>query len=315
MLKRPEGIALNQPKGNVFDIRRFSTHDGDGIRTTIFLKGCPLRCVWCQNPEGIDVRRHVVYFDTRCIGCLSCVHQCQNGAVSLEDGKITLHRDIPNDWDATIDTCPTGALAYDCRQMTVEQAVNELKRDLPFFRHGGGVTLSGGEPFSQQDFALELLKALEKEGIHTAVESALCIPSSVLLQALPFIDTLFADCKVLDPELHRRFTGVDNSLIRRNLSLVLQSAYRDRVVVRTPLIPEYTATIENVEAIGRFLSGLYPDVTYELLNYNPLAEAKYKHVDWDYCFTQNPHKFSPQQMQDFAAAARRGGVQNVLIES
>lgn len=160
-------------KGQVFDIRRFSTHDGDGIRTTVFLKGCPLSCVWCQNPEGISAKKRPLYFENRCIHCGTCVKKSRAEGVKIENGKIHLNPKVAEDWAEIIDWCPAGAIEMDSREMTVNEVMEEVRKDEVFYRHGGGVTLSGGEPLFQWKFALELLKQCKKEGIHTAIELSL----------------------------------------------------------------------------------------------------------------------------------------------
>lgn len=301
--------------GLVFDIRRFSTHDGTGIRTNIFFKGCPLRCVWCQNPEGLEGKALPVYFEGKCIKCGTCLEKAKQGGVYLdEDKKIRLRRNQEDDWDTIIDSCPTGAISMDARYYTVEQLVAEAERDRVFYRNDGGVTVSGGEPLMQGKFVVRLLAALQERGIHTAIETSLMAPTEVLEKCAEHLDLIYSDMKLIHAQEHRRFTKVDNDQIRRNLQWLLTSKHRDKVIIRTPLIPTMTATEHNLAAIAEFLSGLYADVRYELLNYNPLAEAKYHLVDMEYCFTENPKMYRREEMIRFGEIVRDHGIRNLILE-
>jgi len=299
-------------KGNIFDIRRFSTHDGDGIRTTVFLKGCPLKCVWCQNPEGIAPEAKLVHFANQCIACGLCASVSVDDDITMHEQLPVIHNSATRHWQEYTNICPTTALVMDSRAYTVVEVLKIVLRDQPFFRYGGGVTLSGGEPLLQKKFTLTLLKALKNNAVHTAVETSLFTDQAYLATILPYIDTLFADFKVFDNEAHTQMTGMGNERIKSNISFVLNSSYRDRVIIRTPLIPSYTATAENITAICQYIAQIYPQVKYEMLNYNPLAQAKYKQVDFDYCFQENPKMFTQEEMQDFYAIAKKAGIINLI---
>ncbi len=298
----------------VFDIKRFSTHDGHGIRTTVFFKGCPLRCKWCQNPEGLLPKRQVLYMENKCIHCLSCVHTCQKHGVRFLKDKILLDRNALEDWDKIIDACPTRALQFDSSSYSVSELIQEIKKDESFFRYGGGVTISGGEPFLQPEGLLSLLSACKEEGIHTAIETSLYVDQEWIQKALPTLDQIYADCKVFDSTKHKEWTGVDNSKILENIRYLLTSDKKDQVIIRTPLIPTMTATQENIGQIAAFLSSIYPQTHYEILNYNPLAKSKYAYLDMDYCFEENPKLYSPEVMESFYRVAKENGIQNLIIE-
>lgn len=301
-------------KGYVFDFKRFSTHDGHGIRTTIFLKGCTLKCVWCQNPEGISITQRPLYFPNKCIHCNTCVHLSENGGVREIDGKIKLDVSKKEDWHNIIDNCPSAALTMDSKEMSVQEVVEEACKDAPFFKYGGGVTLSGGEPLFQHEFAIEILKGLKERGITTTIETASHIPLRIYQEAMKYVDFVFADLKIIDSEMHKKYTGVDNELIRHNLEWLLTSKKAGNVIIRTPLIPDMTATKENIAGIAQFISDLYPEIKYEILNYNPLAQAKYDMVDREYCFEKNPPLYSDEQMRAFGKIATDNGVKNLILE-
>lgn len=301
-------------KGYVFDFKRFSTHDGHGIRTTIFLKGCTLKCVWCQNPEGISITQRPLYFPNKCIHCNTCVHLSENGGVREIDGKIKLDVSKKEDWHNIIDNCPSAALTMDSKEMSVQEVVEEACKDAPFFKYGGGVTLSGGEPLFQHEFAIEILKGLKERGITTTIETASHIPLRIYQEAMKYVDFVFADLKIIDSEMHKKYTGVDNELIRHNLEWLLTSKKAENVIIRTPLIPDMTATKENIAGIAQFISDLYPEIKYEILNYNPLAQAKYDMVDREYCFEKNPPLYSDEQMRAFGKIATDNGVKNLILE-
>ena len=301
-------------KGKVFDIRRFSTHDGNGIRTTVFLKGCPLKCAWCQNPEGISGQIQPVYFENKCIQCGTCLKIAKNGGVYLENGKIQLNRTRVDDWPAIIDQCPSGAIEMDSKLISVEELVDELMKDEVFFRKGGGVTLSGGEPLMQGEFAVQVLKSLQEKGVHTAIETALNVSTSIVENVVPYLDLIYADMKIADEGEHRKYTGLSNVLIKQNIEYILTSENKEKAIIRTPLIPYYTATEDNLAKIAEFLSGLYPQVKYELLNYNPLAEAKYHLVEREYCFKENPALYTKGQMLAFGQIVKEHGIKNLIME-
>ncbi len=302
---------------NVVDIRRFSTHDGHGIRTTIFLKGCSLECAWCQNPEAINPRIRPVFFRSRCIDCGLCLDKSTTGEVSRdESGQIRVDTTVAGaDWDALATVCPTGAITFDAKRYTVPELVELAQRDRVFFGAGGGVTLSGGEPLFLPHFAAALLKALKEAGINTALETALNVRGEFLANALPWADHVYADCKLIDPEAHRRYTGHTNELILANLTDLLTGERRDDVTVRTPLIPGITDSPENIAGIARFISSIYPDVRYELLNYNPLAAAKYDvlpGVLYVFDTDENPKMFNREQLAGFHQIARANGVRAMV---
>ena len=295
-------------RGLIFDIRRFSVHDGSGIRTTVFLKGCPLSCVWCQNPEGLFLGQRPMYEKNTCIHCGICTHMAKQGGMSENKNDIVLDQNKDEDWFSLIEECPSGALRMDSRFYEVWELVEELKKDQVFFRENGGVTLSGGEPLLQEEFVLELLKQLHDEGIHTAIETALHIPTETLENVIPYLDLIYADMKLADEKKHREYTGVSNGLIKQNLIYLLTSPYRHKVIIRTPLIPEYTATEENLKEIAQFLSGLYPNVSYELLNYNPLAGAKYPLDGREYCFKKDYNLYKKEEMEVFKTIVKNNGI-------
>jgi len=301
-------------QGTIFDIRRFSTHDGSGIRTTVFFKGCPLACVWCHNPEGISIEPRPLYFPNKCIRCGICAGLSQNGGAVMEADGVRLHPEKDEDWHQIIDACPSEALAWDSRQVTVHEAAEELMRDEPFFKHGGGVTLSGGEPLLQAEFAVALLEELKSRGAHTAVETALNVNQEILARVLPFLDLIYADFKIFDSEDHRKYTGASNALIKDNIRFLLESDKKESVIIRTPMIPGLTDSPRNIAAISCYISGIYPQVSYEILNYNPLAESKYHLIDKEYYFKENPKRYSDEEMKTFAEIASLNEVKNIIME-
>lgn len=301
-------------RGNIFDIRRFSTHDGGGIRTTVFLKGCPLSCVWCHNPEGISTRVRPLYFKNKCISCGTCCSFSKNGGVIAGEKGIQILAEKQENWDKIIENCPAGAIVWDSRSMTVEETVEAVMRDNPFYKYDGGVTLSGGEPLLQAEFVLAFLKELKKQGIHTAIETALHVPTETVEAVMPWLDLIYADLKLFDSREHETYVGVPNDRIKKHIKLLLESEKRDSVVIRTPMIPKITDGEENIRNISRFISDIYPEVAYEILNYNPLAEAKYHLVDRSYCFKENPTRYSKEVMENFADIARANGIKNIFME-
>lgn len=327
--------SAEERRGVIFDVRRFSTHDGSGIRTTVFFKGCPLRCRWCHNPEGIRATRRPLFFEKRCISCQLCAKAARAAGEQLGAERTSAGDDVQADvlvrgipyraddaenralWERMIEACPSGALSWDSRTVTSAALASELLRDLPFFRHGGGVTLSGGEPLLQPEFAADVLRRCQAAGVHTAIETALAVPEGNLRTVLPHLDHVFADCKVWGRAAHVAATGVPNDVILANLRLLLrgvQTADFLTVTIRTPLIPQFTAMEENIRAIAQFLASENPAIHYELLNYNPLAAAKYHLVGRAYCFDENPRKFTEVEMERFAEIARGAGLTNVTID-
>jgi len=301
--------------GRIFDIRRFSTHDGEGIRTTIFLKGCPLKCVWCQNPEGISTKEHLIHFENKCINCDLCIKKCSNKSVIRENNKICVVQDKCTDEQNKIvtDICPTGALTMDSKDYTLDEVIEIALKDKAFFKYGGGVTLSGGEPLYQKEFAVALLKRLKEAGINTAIETSLFVPTEYIVEALPYLDTIFADFKIFDDDKHKSFTGVSNELIKKNIKLILGGSRKEDVIIRTPLIPQFTANKNNIHDISGYISSIYSKVKYELLNYNPLAKAKYNLIDnLDYCFEDNPRMYTDEEMKEFYNVAYSAGIKNLI---
>lgn len=301
---------------NVVDIRRFSTHDGRGIRTTIFLKGCSLECAWCQNPEAINPRIQPVFFRSRCIDCGLCIEPSGGAATKNDQGEVYVDTTFEDaDWELLTRVCPTGAITFDAKRYTVAELVEVAQRDRVFFGYGGGVTLSGGEPLFLPHFATALLKALKAAEIDTAIETALNVRQEFLFDALEWADHVFADCKLIEPQAHRRYTGHSNERVLANLAALLRSDRRDDITVRTPLIPGITDSRENIAGIARFISGIYPDVRYELLNYNPLAAAKYSvlpGVMYVFDTDENPRMFNKEQMEEFQTLALENGILNLV---
>ena len=303
---------MNENTGTIFDIRRFSTHDGEGIRTTVFLKGCPLSCVWCHNPEGISTRVRPIYFSNRCIGCGTCCRFAEHGGIVKEGNQIRLDAARKEDWEYIIEECPSGAIRWDSIVMTVSQAAEAVMKDAPFYRNGGGVTLSGGEPLSQPDFLNPFLREMKKRKVHTAIESALYVDTEILEALIPLVDLIYADFKIFDSKTHKKYTGVCNERIKGHIRLLLEGEKRDCVIIRTPMIPGLTTSRENIAGTSSFISGIYKGVFYELLNYNPLAEAKYQLVDKAYCFKNNPQAYSRRELEKKKEIARANGVINVI---
>jgi pyruvate formate lyase activating enzyme len=303
--------------GTIFDIRRFSVHDGLGIRTTVFLKGCPLRCRWCQNPEGLEFESRPMWFEQQCIHCRACTQAAEQDnakPLSWNHDRLLINDSLSTDpasFRLPMYLCPTKALAWDSRNISVGELIDELEKDRVFFNHGGGVTLSGGEPLAQPEFTLALLATCRRAGFHTAIETSLFAPMEIVDDVSALSDMIIADCKIFDSERHREATGQTNTLIMENLGRLLSGPHASKIVVRTPLIPGFTGTEENIGAISAFISGLYKNVAYELLNYNPLAAGKYPLTGKKFCFAKKQKPFSTEDMLRFRDIVKKNGVTNL----
>ncbi len=295
--------------GTIFELKRFAVHDGPGIRTTLFVKGCPLHCPWCQNPEGMRREIRLWHKPAECLLCGSCVAACEHGALSLSD-RVHIDRSRCVRCGSCISACPVGALSLDGREISVDEVVEELLGDSVFFEQSGGVTISGGEVFAQWEFSLEVLRRCKAAGADTAIESCMYVEPDVLERFLPVVDHFLMDIKYFDADEHRRVLGVDNARVKDNYRRLVRAGAD--VLARTPLIPGYTATEANVRAIARWLAQVNPNARYELLNFNPLCRSKYAALERDYPVEGQP--LSPDEMERFYEILRQEGVREIVRE-
>ena len=259
-------------KGLVFDIQRLSVHDGPGIRTTVFLKGCPLHCLWCHNPESQRTCTELALYTSLCIGCEECVTACQRKCHSFKQSIHLIDRENCTCCGECTRIC-TGALTLIGHQMTVEEVVREIGKDSAFYRNsGGGMTISGGEPFMQPAFTCELLARSKEEGFHTCVETSGYAPWKAIDSSLAYIDLLLFDYKETNPAHHRDYTGVDNQLILENLRRLNER--RQRIVLRCPIIPGYNDRPDHFQGIARAANCFAQIQEINIEPYNRFGESK-----------------------------------------
>jgi pyruvate formate lyase activating enzyme len=273
--------ARTEGTGLIFDVKRFSLHDGPGIRTTIFFQGCPLRCAWCQNPESQPGGPRLFYADAKCRACRACAAACPQNAVQFSDAGRQWLVERCVRCGACASSCPSGALSLVGMCETADNLERTVLRDRVFYaRSGGGVTLSGGEPLVQPAFAREILSRCHKQGIHTALDTTAYAAWPTLAGLLPYTDLVLLDIKAFDPDRHRRLTGVRNEVILANAAALAESHVD--LVVRVPIIPGQNDDEKDLRAVAHFLSGLPGLKGVDLLPYNRMAQAKYSRLGLDY---------------------------------
>jgi pyruvate formate lyase activating enzyme len=269
--------------GIIFNIQRFSIQDGPGIRTTVFLKGCPLRCLWCSNPESQNFFPEVVHSDFLCNSCGLCIEICELQAISFSHkGKgVKINRKICNRCGKCVETCIPKAIKFYGKEMNVEEVFQEIARDKPFYQDsGGGVTVSGGEPLSQPDFVTELFKQCQGVNIHTCIETSGYADSGAWEKVLPHTDLLLFDMKLINSSEHLRVTGKSNDKILNNLRLVATTGVP--VIIRIPVIPSINNSEESITDIARYVAGLNGLREVNLMPYHRLGVGKYKMLDRRY---------------------------------
>ena len=270
---------MTQLKGKVFDIQRFSTHDGPGIRTIVFLKGCPLCCTWCSNPESQASEIDILFSADKCIGCKKCEEACP---VHIAAGMQGIDKRCIK-CGACVKVCPSKALEIKGKVMGIGEIMEEVDRDVSFYRHsGGGVTISGGEPLMQPEFAAELAEAVKKHGHHLAIETTGYAPWESVKKVFDKVDLILYDVKSMDAKIHKDYTGVSNELILDNLFKAAQHGYN--ITVRVPLIEGVNASEENFRKLAEFMNKANIR-NIDLLPYHTFGESKYKQLRTEYSFS------------------------------
>lgn len=295
------------PKGLVFNIQKFSLHDGPGIRTIVFLKGCPLACMWCSNPEGQSRQVELIQSCDRCIGtdeCDRCLSICSQQALGVaDDGSVVVDRTRCDACGDCADVCPSNALEVSGQWVTVDDVMRTVEQDDAFYaRSGGGLTVSGGEPLAQGAFVLALLGAARARGIDTAIETSGLCSWKTLREAAPLADRIYFDIKCLDPDKHERGTGVSNAKILDNFRKLRSELPEVPVFVRTPVIPGFNDSKEDIAAIVAFIEAAGGAASYELLGYHGFGEPKYAKLGQHYRLSHLA-PLSAQHMQELQGVA------------
>lgn len=287
--------------GIITDIQRFSVHDGPGIRTTVFLKGCSNRCAWCHNPETFSLKPQLEFFPERCISCGKCLEVCPEGVHRLEEGRHIVVHEACAGCGLCADYCYAHALVITGRQMTVDEVLEQIRMDKPYYnRSGGGVTLSGGEPVLQSEFAMELLKRCKEAGIHTAIQTAGNYEFRYLKELLPYLDLIMYDIKAFSEDIYKTVIRGDRERILGNLKLLDEIGLP--IIVRTPVVGNVNDTEPEMEAIAVFLSGLIHLRHYTLIPYHGLGKVKYDALGMEYKYDfYTPKKEQMLHLEEIAA--------------
>lgn len=281
------------PKGMIFNIMRFSVSDGPGIRTTMFMKGCSLRCRWCHNPEAVASQPEIIYRQERCVRCGDCFGACPHSAIVPQDGYYVTVRQRCLQCGTCVEVCVSDAREIVGKEMTVAEAMQEIERDVIFYdESGGGVTFSGGEPLLQHQFLSELLKACKTKNIHTAIDTSGFADAEILQEISHHTDLFLYDLKVLDDAKHTEFTGVSNGLILQNLVRLVR--WGKHVIVRVPIIPGFNDDPADITQLGRFVAGLRSIKEIQLLPFHHSGIAKYERLGKEYTM---PAVLPPSQQQ------------------
>ncbi len=283
------------PTGMIFDIKRYAIHDGPGIRTAVFFKGCPLDCWWCHNPEGKSAQPQLIFRKNRCIADKTCIDACPSGAITWDNGSITDWENC-NSCGKCAQVCYAGARELVGWRMTIGQLMAEIERDIPFYdQSGGGVTFTGGEPLNQRKFLVQALMACKEKHIHTTVDTSGYASWASFKTLQPLVDLFLYDIKLMDEQKHIRYTKVSNRLILANLQKLSSAAAN--IIVRIPLIPQINDDAGNLMQCAAYLANLPHLDGVALIPYHDIAEAKYLSLGMDYRLpdTKPP---SPQQVAE-----------------
>lgn len=271
-------------EGIIFNIMKYSIHDGPGIRTTVFFKGCPLKCLWCHNPESHKLQQVVIKYMDRCIGCGKCIEVCPANAIFIEDNRMKFDIKNCNQCRRCIDVCYAEAMEVIGSKMTVDEVMKEVEKDNIFYEEsGGGVTFSGGEPFMQHEFLKGLLIRCKKKGIHTTVDTCGLVKSDILTEMSGLIDLFLYDLKIMDEAKHIKYTGASNNIILDNLEKLVK--LRNRIFIRIPIIPGINDD-ENIDATAKYLASLNGIEQINILPYHNIAMEKYKRIGEEYSLSE-----------------------------
>lgn len=280
---------MEASEGFLFDLYRGTTHDGPGMRSTAFFKGCPLHCAWCHNPESISTKQQIWWEQAQCIGCLQCVSSCPHDACQATEQGIYINEHACVQCGNCIKTCPTGALSFIGKYRSTVDLMKELEKYAPYYKkYGGGITVSGGEPLLQYPFVETLFRMASEKGIHTALDTCGAVSYKCFEHVLPFTNCVLFDIKLMDSQLHKQYTGSDNKEILANLLHIAEDIRAGRfhcdIWIRTPLIPGITATETNMISISEFILNNLSDVVsrWELCTFNKACSSKYSrlHQTW-----------------------------------
>ncbi len=308
-----KSVGRLQRPVNITNIQKFSVHDGDGIRTSVFFKGCPLRCEWCHNPETQRYEREMQFDSGKCIGCGACVKACPHAALSMKDGRPVLDKKACTLCGKCADFCPVGLREIAGRGYTVKELVKELMKDQMFYEDsGGGVTFSGGEVMTMDmDYVLEAAKELKRQGVTLAVDTCGYVSYERFQALLPYVDTFLYDIKVMDPKLHKKYIGVDNKLILENLVRLFRDGAR--IYIRIPTIREVNGNEENMKETIAFLKeqDIHP-AQINLLPYHDTGSGKYSKLDMEYK-GRNLHAPDREEMEKLAQLFIDAGFANTKI--
>jgi pyruvate formate lyase activating enzyme len=295
---------------NVFNIQRYSLHDGEGIRTNIFFKGCPLNCLWCNNPESIDPAPSIMFDERLCNRFEDCI-KAGNGNIKALNNKLIIDRERITDLTALMNVCPSKALRITGQVMTLDEIMAEIVKDIPFYNmSGGGVTLSGGEPFWQDKYLKELLTKIKRLGIHVAAETSLHVPWENLEKCLDLVDVFLADLKHLDAGKFLRFTGGNVTLVTENFRN-LDSAGKE-IIIRVPVIPSFNFSEPELRSIIDFAAGLLNAGEINFIPFHNLAREKYALLGKEYIF-ENYKPVEKEELAPYVDYAEKRGLSAKIL--